>query len=469
MKSALDFKSLKFKIWLYFAIFAVVLMAILWFLQIIFLETYYEDMKTKEIIRAANSIAGEYGQLDIEKMKEYSYKDDMYIHLESDSGIVIYTASSAYVRPSIISGQRDIEVVKRLLKSSRSGTVSFTINDRPGNVKTLVYGKLIRDNEGNNIYLSIFAPLSPVESTVEILANQLIIITVISLILAFSLSFFISRNLTKPLVKITDSASLLARGNYGVKFEGGQYSEIIRLADTLNYTSKELAKSDELKKDLIANVSHDLRTPLTMVKSYAEMIRDLSGDNPEKRNSHLQVIIDEADRLNQLVSDLLTLSKMQSGVSLLEIQEFNLAEAARSVLSSYQILKETGEYSFICSFDDIVTVKGDPGRIKQVLSNLLNNAVRYDNRGKEITLSITDCKDRVRCEVKDRGEGIPDEELEHIWERYYKVSGNRGRSSGGGSGLGLAIVKEILTLHGARFGVESKVGSGSNFWFELFK
>lgn len=468
MKTAPDYKSIKFKLWFYFAVFAVLLMAILWFLQIIFLETYYEEMKTNEIIRAADSIADEYGQLDIEKMKEYSYKDDMYIHIESDSGIVIYTASTESQRPSIINGQRDVEAVKQLLRKSRKGIVSFTVDNQPGNVKTLVYGKLINEGSNNLVYLTIFAPLTPVESTVDILANQLIIITFISLLLAFLLSFFISKKLTSPIIKITDSASMLSRGNYNVTFEGGQYSEIVRLADTLNQTANELSKSDELKKDLIANVSHDLRTPLTMIKSYAEMVRDLSGDNAEKRVAHLQVIIDEADRLNLLVSDLLALSRMQSGVSFLEIEEFDLKAAAESVLNSYEILKEREDYkiNFYCNRDSAI-VSGDPKRIKQVLSNLINNAVRYDNRGKEITLSITVSDGHAMCEIRDCGTGIPPEELEHIWERYYKVRSNSGRSTSGGSGLGLAIVKEILTLHGAEFGVESEEGVGSTFWFKL--
>lgn len=469
MKVSLDFKSLKFKLWAYFAIFAVVLMAILWFLQIIFLETYYEDMKTKEIVRAANSIAGDYGEFDLSKMEEFSYKDDMYIHLESANGFVIYTASSSFQRPSMIAGQRDVEVVKQLLRKSPTGAVSFTLDNQPGGVKTLVYGMLIEDRDGNQIYLSIFAPLSPVASTVEILANQLKIITIISLLLAFLLSFFISRNLTRPLVKIADSASMLADGKYGVTFEGGHYSEVIRLADTLTYTSKELAKADSLQKDLIANVSHDLRTPLTMVKSYAEMVRDLSGDNPVKRAAHLQVIIDEADRLNRLVNDLLTLSKMQSGVTLLQIEEFNLSQVVQSIINSYEILKEQEGYVLRCNCKDDIIVQGDSQRIKQVLFNLLNNAIRYCGEKKEVLLNITETENSVRCEVTDSGVGIPTKEMAHIWERYYKASSNASRSSSGGSGLGLAIVKEILTLHDAKFGVESQVGVGSTFWFELKK
>ena len=253
-----------------------------------------------------------------------------------------------------------------------------------------------------------------------------------------------------------------------MEFEGGHYSEISQLADTLNYTSQELAKADNLQKDLIANVSHDLRTPLTMVKSYAEMIRDLSGDNPEKRNAHLRVIIDEADRLNAMVSDLLVISRMQSGVETLNITEFNIKETILSILNSYRIFTDQEGFTFLFNDAPDIMVKGDESRIKQVISNLISNGVKYSGDSKTITISLKDDARSVRCEVTDYGEGIPEDELPHIWERYYKASNNHKRNTTG-TGLGLAIVKEILLQHHARFGVESTLNAGSTFWFELNK
>ena len=318
-------------------------------------------------------------------------------------------------------------------------------------------------------YLFIIAPLSPVESTVDILTQQLIIVTILSLLLAFCLSFFLSRRLSRPLIQITRSASKLAKGEYGITFEGGHYTEIIELADTLTYTSKELARTDELKKDLLANVSHDLRTPLTMVKSYAEMIRDLSGDNPAKRNAHLKVIIDEADRLNLLVNDLLALSKMQSGVTSLTWDTFDLSEAVQNILNSYTIMIEQDGYhlDFICEGN--TRVKGDEQRIKQVISNLLNNALRYSGESKNVSILAKELPEGILFQVTDFGVGIPKEELDQIWDRYYRASNHGQRTASGGSGLGLAIVKEILDLHGAKFGVKSQVGVGSTFWFMLKK
>ena len=468
MRPKLNVRSFKFALWAYFVIFAVILMAILWLLQIGFLQTYYEEMKTREIVRAADSIADSYGNLDLEKMKEFSYKDDMFIHIETESGLIIYTADTNFQRPSrMLVNFFDLEMVKARINKSDTGTVSFIFSTHPGDIKTLVYGKLIHAADGSNVYLSIFAPLTPLKSTVDILASQLILVTVVSLVLACLLSFFISRKVTKPLIRITDSAATLAKGKYDVTFDGGHYSEFNRLADTLNYTSRELAKIDKLQKDLIANVSHDLRTPLTMIKSYAEMVRDLSGNNPAKRSAHLSVIIDEADRLNLLVSDFLMLSQMQSGVTILEPEVFSLRQVAESILRSYGVLIEREAYQIELHCDGDLLVKGDPHRIKQVLSNFMNNAVRYSGEHKEVSVTIERTETGVLCKVTDHGEGIPADELEHIWERYYKVQRNSGDGPSSGSGLGLAIVREILNLHEARYGVESEIGAGSTFWFEL--
>jgi len=471
LKPNLDRKSLKFKIWLYFVLFAALLMGILWFLQIVFLDTYYEEMKISQTRKVANSIIDRYGESNlVEYISTLSYKNDLFIHIESGDGTIIFSPAQNLVRPGILAGDvylMEMAVIKRNLIQSNQKSVSTFLSDRSNGRRTLAYGAWMDDGQGHAAILYIFSPLSPTESTVEILSDQLKYVTLISLALAFALSLFISNRVSRPIVNITKSASRLAEGNYGVTFEGGKYSEIAQLADTLNYTSRELAKAENLRRDLIANVSHDLRTPLTMVRSYAEMIRDLSGDNPEKRNAHLQVIIDEADRLNLLVADLLTLSKMQSGVEVLHITKFCLRDTIQSVLNSYAILSEQEGYLFICECDPNIIVTADEARIRQVLSNLVNNAVRYSTGEKrEIKVKVIKKGEAVRCEVSDHGQGIPEEELPYIWERYYRSSSNRSRDTAG-TGLGLSIVKEILKMHNASFGVTSRLHEGSTFWFEL--
>lgn len=304
------------------------------------------------------------------------------------------------------------------------------------------------------------------KSTVGILRVQLVYITIIATLLALALALYLASRISRPIKNITRSAAEMGKGNYGVKFQGGHYTEIVELADTLTNASRELEKTDMYQKDLIANVSHDLRTPLTMIKSYAEMIRDLSGDNPEKRASHLAVIIDEADRLNVLVNDMLNMSRMQNRTITIERSNFDLKTTAESLLASYDLLAEQEGYNIKFNCAGPMIVNGDQAKIKQVLSNLITNAIKYCGEDMVIIINIKKTGKKVRCEVIDHGAGIAPDEINHVWERYYKSSTHHVRPTDG-SGLGLSIVKEILTLHKANYGVHSKVGKGSTFWFEL--
>ena len=311
-----------------------------------------------------------------------------------------------------------------------------------------------------------FSPLWPVSSTIQILTNQLVYVTFISLLLACCISFYLSGRITRPIRKITNSAERLADGEYGIVFKGGHYTEINNLADTLTRASIDLEKSDMLQKDLIANVSHDLRTPLTMIKSYAEMIKDISGNNPVKREEHLQVIIDEADRLNGLVNDLLTISRMQSGKMTLTKSDFSITDAAKSIINTYKIMEEEDGYTFNFNAPANFIVNGDEDKIKQVISNLVTNAIKFCGDDKTVNVTLKKRGKSILCKVEDNGVGIAAEDLNHVWDRYYKASSNMVRASEG-SGLGLSIVKEILTLHKVNFGVDSTLGAGTSFWFEL--
>ncbi len=480
-----DKNSISFKLWLYFVAFAVFLLGLLWCLQIIFLKAYYQEMKIAETKRAAQTIKESYGSDDfLDIVKALSENNDMYIQIETDDVVLftpgdesartprfMYLPEMGKVREALISGEEDSASL--LISDSGLGAVKPPKKpDEKGDEKaeesgrqTLAYAAYLNKGGENQAILYIFAPLFPVDSTVGILANQLIYVTVISLSLAFLLSFYLSRYIAKPIKKVNASARQLASGNLEVDFEGGHYTEISQLADTLNTASGELKKTEALRKDLIANVSHDLRTPLTMVKSYAEMIRDLSGDVPEKRNAHLQVIIEEADRLNVLVNDMLSLSQLQTGIAPLELSNFDLSESVQGVINTFAIYEAQG-YSFRFEALEAAMVRADEFKIKRVVSNLLNNAVKYCGEDKVIRIDITKNDRWIRCSISDNGMGISREELPYVWDRYYKTSTNHVRATKG-TGLGLSIVKGIVELHRGRYGVESQEGRGSTFWFEL--
>ncbi|MCI9193392.1 MAG: HAMP domain-containing histidine kinase [Acutalibacter muris] len=263
-----------------------------------------------------------------------------------------------------------------------------------------------------------------------------------------------------PITEINESAKRLGEGDYSVRFGGRGSREVGELADTLNFAAEELSKTDGLRRELLANVSHDLRTPLTMIKGYAEVMRDLPGENTPE---NVQIIIDEAGRLNDLVNDLLDLSRLQAGVLELSRERFDLTGSIKEILTRYDKL---ADFSFPFEPEENIYVMADKLKISQVVYNLVNNAVNYAGADKTVALAQEVIGNDVRISVTDTGEGIPQDKLRDIWDRYYKVDQEHRRAQVG-TGLGLSIVKNVLDLHGGSYGVISELGKGSTFWFQL--
>lgn len=467
MAIKINHKGLTFKLWKYFIVFAATIIALLWLLQIVFLKTYYQGMKTSEIMRIGDLIIDEYGKSDFEDtIYKLSYKNGIVVRVFDGKGqSLLSTNMLGDVHPSKVDSDTISTFIQKLVNSN-SNKIWYKIKDDRLNGETLVYGAVLSNSTGINAYVYINSPIEPVDATTSVLKNQLIIVTIISLLLALWLSFFFAARLALPITKLTRRAEELATGNYDITFEGSNYTEINQLASTLNYATSELAKTDELQKDLIANISHDLRTPLTLIKMYAEMIRDISGNNPEKRTIHTKIIIDETNRLSGLVNDILDLSKIQSGTSTINCTNFNLSQIVKIILTRFDILTDHDGYSFDLKCDDTTDVYADEKKIQQVIYNLISNAVNYTGDDKKVIIWVKSIKDKIRFEVVDSGKGIPKDKLQSIWDRYYKINETHKRAVVG-TGLGLSIVKNILNAHNAEFGVESTLGKGSTFWFEL--
>ena len=468
-KVKFDFKSIRFRLWLYFLSVALVILALIWFLQIFFLNNYYEDMKTKEVTRVAESIAQAYKMGDEQltpNIQQYSMMNDYYFMMEYNEQVLLFTPDQETAKPVYTYQVMLPQLREAIAEDPDKDSVSIKFTTGRENYNTIAYAKLIDDTEDAEVYLYVFTPLYPVSSTVDILMNQFILVSIAALAFAFILALLYSRRISRPIKAMTESARKLGAGNYNVKFTSRSYSEVNELADTLNTAAYEMGQADNRQKDLVANVSHDLKTPLTLIKSYAEMIRDLSGDNPEKRNAHLQVIIEESDRMANLVSDMSTVSLMTKHEATLNMTNFDLVPVAAEILASYDIYVVQQGYDFRFTSPKECPVYGDRDRISQVIANLTSNAIKYCGEDKVVIVNIRRTGKKYRVEVSDHGPGIKPEELPHVWDRYYKASSNYVRATTG-SGLGLSIVKEILTLHKADYGVISKERKGTTFWFEL--
>lgn len=270
--------------------------------------------------------------------------------------------------------------------------------------------------------------------------DQLLIVSIISLIVAFILSLYLSSRLARPLSDMAKTARALGQGNYDVQFKDQDYTEINDLARTLNYATGELTDALEMRKDLIANVSHDFKTPLTVIKSYGEMIRDISGDNKQLRDKHVQTIIEEADYLTHFVNDLLDLSRVESGLGQLKLEAVDLKALTEDVLCRFKNLERTG-YAFLIHGEGSVVC--DENKMRQVIYNFITNAVNYSTDKKQIDIYMIEAKDQITYCVRDYGRGMAEEDRDKIWERFYRGRDNHERQVVG-TGLGLFICKNIL-------------------------
>ena len=284
---------------MYFIFFTAFILILIWLFQYFFLERYYQSAKIRDITDAANQIIQAYGtdQQEVTN-RSLAFDNSLCIVITDEMGnpIVMENNMGAYSHLNkIINKGYGIGLFKMIsqLKQSDDNYITKIAQNENFKSKEIFYcTSIYTDDSDKQAYLFIESSIEPIDSTVSIIREQLIYITIILFELAFIVTMYISKRLSKPIVDITNTAKKFGEGDYTVEFNGHGYCEIEELSTVLNNAKDEIQKVSELRKDLIANISHDLRTPLTMVKAYAEMIRDLSGDNPVKRQEHIQVIID---------------------------------------------------------------------------------------------------------------------------------------------------------------------------------
>ncbi len=483
--------GIKWKMYAVIVVFIWCVLCSIWLVQVRMLNVFYQNTKFYELEHSADDIAQSLSDEVDAKNKTIYYSSEYALDIwilrinnkrgewvirsdSSQSNILPFLSNKMEVLYSQASenGGKYIATVPedsfltdfsiQVLEDNKENKNGFPkITEYSDTIGTL-YARVV-NVDGKEYMIVQHANLSPLKTTVSTLRYQFLSIGIVMIIMALLLTAILSKLITKPLVKMNEAAKKLATGNYDADFSGKGYREIEELSMTLNFASRELAKTDKLQKELISNISHDLRTPLTMIKGYSEVMRDIPGENTPE---NVQVIIDETTRLSDLVNDMLDLSKIQSGTRTPRYETFCITQLVRQTLARYEKLIMQDGYKIEFITDCEADVYADSVMILQVIYNLINNAINYTGEDKYVLVEQKTTDVSVHISVTDTGEGIRKEDMASVWERYYRVDKVHKRATVG-TGLGLSIVKGILESHSAKYGIESTPQRGATFWFEL--
>ncbi|MDR2525406.1 MAG: HAMP domain-containing histidine kinase [Oscillospiraceae bacterium] len=485
--------SLAIQSWGYLTGFSAFILLILWLLQFALFTPFYETMQLDEIRRAGRAIAKEYESAEqktqaLQKIWQSAFRRNLRVMLlDGASNVVLnFDGFGSPFEPG--GGRGRMDEPELLLEFAESGSTESTCISRTdtnagkqssdygeGDVmrRAVYLARLQPSASGGDRYLYVASPIPAQDSTVRVLMTQFVIITFILLVLSSFAAILLSRRIARPILALKDAATNLAKGGFRAPAQKNGYSEIDALSQELVHTTEELAKTERYQKELVANVSHDLKTPLTIVRFYAELLRDISGANPERRTAHCEKIISETEKLTGMVNEMLELSRLEQAAADARHSPLHLSGLLRETAGRFTALSESEGYLFESDIAPHVFVCGQEALLGRVIYNLIANAVNHTGEDKRVLLRLLTVQNenganppKARVEISDTGNGIPPEELEHIWERYYKSSQPHRRGIIG-TGLGLSIVRDALERHCALYGVTSVPGQGSTFWFEI--
>lgn len=463
-----------------------------WLLNTVFLERYY-------VLNKQNTLLSGFKTIDaaIASGEFYSLAFDVeFDNLCANGNIAVMIISSdrTIVRSSVYDTQRVQMEFMDILFGVRQEDASILLQEdnfaiQRQNVKRLdseylvLYGAL---SNGNQILMR--TPLESIRESVKISNQFLTYIGVFAVIVSTMVLIILLRKVTTPLLELTNISKRMTELDFEAKYipRGGRRNEIDELGEHMNGLSRTLEKTiselksannqllidiekktqiDEMRKEFLSNVSHELKTPLALIQGYAEGLRECIHDDAESRNFYCEVIMDEADKMNQMVKKLLTLNQLESGNEAVSMEHFNLTELISGVLHSAEIL--LSQNGIALSFDPQETVYAwaDEFKVEEVVTNYLSNAIHHAEGEKRIEIRCIRRAECVRVSVFNTGKQIPEADLDNIWIKFYKVDKARTREYGG-SGIGLSIVKAIMESFHQECGV-SNHENGVEFWFEL--
>ena len=446
-------------------VFVVGLLGLVYYFQMTFLDDFYKTNKMKTLISVGKNVAEIVSDGDIDETIEYlGMSNEVCIRVVSNNEKYNYTGACT---------QRGLDnmtinmIANETMKSEDGEKLFDDFHyQRPREEKpedVYIFAKFFQINE-ENVMVMVSSGITPLDATISTIKSQYLIIVSIVFVMTIVLALFLSQFIIKPIKQINDESKNLSKGTYDGDNVRPSSEEFIQLNSTLMVANEDILKADKAKKELLGNVSHDLRTPLTMIVGYGEMIRDLPEENNE---DNINVIIDEAKRLSTLVDDLIDISKIDSISVELDKHKISLNELLTSVYHQYELYCRSQGVDLKLELCDDIFIEVDEKRIKQVLYNFVNNALNYNNKDdKKIIIGCEKIDDKYRIYVYDNGEGIETSDINNIWDRYYKVDKEHKRHHLG-SGIGLSLARELLVAHGLNYGVDSRKGEYSKFYFDV--
>ena len=443
-------------------VFIGLMLALILFLQTTFLDGTYKNNKIAYLKDTAALIDEGIQNDDIlSVLEDISFSNEVCVRVITDAvGFTTYQDASSCALGKLSSKQ-----LNKIATTTFDNGGEALFDSNSSNIKNAyIYSKLSKVND-ENVLIMLSTSIVPLQSTIDTMYDQFNIIIIVVVIATILLALCLSSLIVNPIKKIEMEATNLPSGKYDHKLIKTDAKEIENLNNTLARANEEIIKADVARKELIGNVSHDLRTPLTMIVGYGEMIRDF----PEENNAeNINVIINEAKRLSTLVDDLLDLSKVESGKIEFHNKDIKISDLLGSVYDQFEPYCKANNIELVLSVEDSdVVVSVDENRLKQVLHNFMSNALNYnDAKDTKIIIGEEKVDGAYRIYVYDNGSGVKEEDKDKIWNRYYKVDKEHKRSHIG-SGIGLSLCKDILDKMGYKYGVDSVYKEYSKFYFDI--
>ena len=475
----LKFKSVRFKLFFTMCVVILVIILSLVLINSIVLENFYIYSKTATIKQVYQKVNDYYNtentNVDLKtELKKIAYKNNFDILIKTDTNLIIFTSDREFLSSTYI--LKDINEIKS--KSIEENETKINVKVTTDEVNNISYMFLtgILDN-GYVLYIRM--PISPIEESVKISNTVLLMIGGITLVVAGIIASFISRKFTNPILQLNDIANKMAKLDFSKKYRitdtEDEINELGRsintMSDKLEATIKELQKNnielekdieekskiDEMRKQFISDVSHELKTPIALIQGYAEGLIENVNSDEESRKFYAEVILDETNKMDKLVKQLLELMKLEYGKREFDNEKFNINELINEVLRKCSVMINEKNIKVYFENKEPIYVYADEFYMDQIITNYLTNAIKHAEeveKETKIEIKVEKVSNKIRVSVFNTGENIPEEDLQRIWGRFYKLDSSRNRQDGG-SGIGLALVKAIMNNYQNEYGVKN--------------